>query len=285
MGSTIQTVTVQMGALTIPMKISAGPRGKSESFNLFHHCQVADAKTKTEDVYSRIKMPKHCPVCDVDVETADLLKGFEATNQNGETQAYMVTPEEIKSCAPDSSEIVEIEYTVPSEQIDPSLFESTYYLAPDLGKNKKNVAAERAYALLLASLKNTYAIARVAMHQREHLIVIRPINGVLGFHTAYFEDEYREAPDVNLPTLTKGELEVGAKLVKAFTQDFDHSKYSDTFRANVEALKETKIAGKTVKTRVPKKPMQTEGDLMKILEMSINMKTASGPATKKRKVA
>lgn len=266
MSQTIQTVTVQLGALTIPMKISAGPRGRSESFNLIHN-----------KCHSRIKMPRHCPICDVDVEAADLEKGFEGPDGT----MYTVTGEEIKGCAPDSSEVVEIEYTVPAEQIDPSLFECTYYLAPDLGKNKKNAAAERAYALLLASLTNTYAIARVAMHQREHLIVIRPIDGVIGFHTVFFEDECKETPAVNLPTLTKDELAVGAKLVKAYTQDFDHSQYSDTFRANVEALKETKIAGKTPKGRTPKKPMQTTGDLMNILEMSINMKAAAPKKVKK----
>jgi hypothetical protein len=77
---------------------------------------------------------------------------------------------------------------VRSGDIDPLLFESSYYVAPEEKVSKP-------YALFMAALAETkqYAIAKVAMHDREHVVLIRPAGGGLVLHTLYYEDELHKA--------------------------------------------------------------------------------------------
>jgi DNA end-binding protein Ku len=64
---------------------------------------------------------------------------------------------------------MEILEFVKSEQVDPVYLESSYYVAPDEG-------GEKPHALLFQALRESrfYALTKVAMHNREHIIVLRP---------------------------------------------------------------------------------------------------------------
>ena len=82
-------------------------------------------------------------------------------------------------------------------EIGPVYFESSYYIIPDR-------AGERAYALLFAALQKAehVALAKVTMHGREHIIVVRPGRKGLLAHTMYYNDEIRAEnefqPDLSL---------------------------------------------------------------------------------------
>jgi DNA end-binding protein Ku len=67
---------------------------------------------------------------------------------------------------------------VASDEIDPLLFESSYYTAPEEKVSKP-------YALSMAALKATKrdAVAKIAMHNREHVVLIRVSEGGLVLHT------------------------------------------------------------------------------------------------------
>ena len=53
--------------------------------------------------------------------------------------------------------------------MDPVFLESSYYMAPDEG-------GEKPYALLFEALRQSqyYGVAKVAMHNREHVVILRP---------------------------------------------------------------------------------------------------------------
>jgi DNA end-binding protein Ku len=62
------------------------------------------------------------------------------------------------------------------EEVDPIFFESSYYVAA-------GDSGAKPYALFLAALANTKqaAIAKLAMHNREHIVLIRPFEKGLVF--------------------------------------------------------------------------------------------------------
>ena len=111
-----------------------------------------------------------------------VVKGFEY--EKG--RFVVVEPEELKAAAAQTSSSMEIEEFVPLNEIDPVYFETSYYISPE-------EAGEKAYALLFRSLKEIklVAIAKLAMHGREHVAVLRPGTTGLLAHTMFFEEEVR----------------------------------------------------------------------------------------------
>ena len=87
------------------------------------------------------------------------MKGYEA----GKNDYVVIDDEELKKIAPPTATTMDILQFVKSNDVDPILFESSYYVAPDEKLAKP-------YALFLAALTETKcdAIAKIAMHNREH---------------------------------------------------------------------------------------------------------------------
>src|SRR5260370_38233834 len=76
---------------------------------------------------------------------------------------------------------MEILEFVKSDQVDPIYLETSYYMAPD-------EAGEKPYALLFDGLKKTgyVGIARISMHNREHIVALRPGRNGMLLHTMGF---------------------------------------------------------------------------------------------------
>src|SRR5271163_4353877 len=126
---------------------------------------------------ARIKMPLFCPTCDRKVEPSEIVKGYEYEDD----QYLLFTEDELDEIEPDSGRTMEIQEFVKLDEVDPLYFESSYYVTPeDEGK--------KAYYLLLKALEesNYCAIAKLTMHQREHIVIIRPRDNGLTLHTMYY---------------------------------------------------------------------------------------------------
>jgi DNA end-binding protein Ku len=215
------------------------------------------------------------------VSRADLVKGYEY-----ERQRYVVIdPEEIRALTPQTSPDMEVVEFVKFEEIDPVHLESSYYVRPDR-------AGERGYALLYQALRNTgYAgLARVAMHKREHIMILRPgRQGLIG-HTMFYADEVRGEQEfqADLELVGKRELELASMFVQSLAATFDPAKFKDTYRQRVQALIEGKLASRQV-AEAPRKPAASAQvlDITKALEQSLAAikKAAPGrskpPATKR----
>jgi DNA end-binding protein Ku len=139
---------------------------------------------------------------------------------------------------------------VKNSEVDPIFFERSYYVAPDEKVSKP-------YALFLAALTETkyYAIAKIAMHNREHVVIIRPDeDGGLVLHTMYYPAELHKANKAEAPkTKFSGkELELAKDLVNHLAAPFKPAEFHDAYRENVERLIEQKKNGQ--KTTVVKQP-------------------------------
>ena len=159
------------GMVSFPVRLFSAARSETISFNLLH-----------KDDHSRIKQVTYCALEEKPIPRSETVKGYEY-----EKDHYVVIDEEdIKKVAPKTARVMEILEFVKSEQVDPIYLESSYYVAPDEG-------GEKPYALLFQALRESkyYALAKVAMHNREHIIVLRPgAKGILS-HTMYYNDEIR----------------------------------------------------------------------------------------------
>jgi DNA end-binding protein Ku len=266
MASTIWKGYITFGLISIPVRLFAAARSDRISFHQIH-----------EPCHSRIKQQIWCPTCERVVERSELVKGYEAEKEN----YIIVEDEEIKKIAPESQETMEIIEFVKLDEVDPLYFDASYYLTPeDPGK--------RAYHLLLETMQKTgyAAMAKLAMHQREYTVIIRPREEGLTLHTIFYANEVRAVPEYGQ---TKGteikpqEIKLAEQLVQSLAASFDPERFEDSYQKRLTELLEAKREGKTVRETKTKK-LAPVIDLMAALQRSLNQKAthAAGDEDEKK---
>src|SRR4051794_9690148 len=215
MPATVWKGYLSFGLVSFPIRLFSAARAETVHFHMLH-----------KDDLSRIKEAWYCAAEDKPVERSEIVKGYEESKDS-----YMVIEEEdLKKIAPPTSETIEILQFVGSNDVDPIYFESSYYVAPEEKISKP-------YALFLKALMDTkhHAIAKVTMHNREHVVVIRPAEGVLLLHTLFYAGELHKSNRAEPPNaqFTAKELELAKTLVSHLMAPFDPTQFHDTYRENV----------------------------------------------------
>src|SRR3954452_24218738 len=244
--------------VSFPIRLFSAARSETISFNLLH-----------KEDHSRIRQVTYCALEDKPIPRTDTVKGYEY-----EKDHYVVIDEEdIKKVAPKTARVMEILEFVKWNEVDPIYLESSYYVAPDEG-------GEKPYALLFQALKDSeyYAVANVAMHNREHIIILRPGSKGILSHTMYFQDEIRQVEEFRTDTsLVKDkELAMAKMLISSLEADFEPQKYHDEYRLNLQRMIESKIEGKKV-VAAPSEHVAPVIDIMEALKKSLAEKRK--PAT------
>jgi DNA end-binding protein Ku len=184
--------------------------------------------------------------------------------------------EEIKRLRPKTSSTMEILSVTKLSEIDPVFFETSYYVVPD-------AAGEKPYALLFASLHQSgyVALAKMAMHGREHIMVIRPGRRGLLAHTMYYNDEVRGEHefDTDVTPVQEKELHLATEFVRALATPFEPEQFRDEYRAQLRELIEAKAAKRQVVSQErPPAAAAPVVDIMEALKKSIQ--AAKKPAQK-----
>jgi DNA end-binding protein Ku len=250
MASTVWKGHLTFGLVSFPVKLYTAARGESISFNQLH---------KPDN--SRIKQVIYCQAEDKPIPRSEIVKGFEY-----EKDRYVVIEDEdIKKMAPATAKIMEILEFVKADQVDPIYFESSFYMAPD-------DAGEKPYALLFDTLKRTgyVGVAKIAMHNREHIVIFRPGNFGLVMHTMYFAHEVRKIEEFRTDTsvVKDQEVKLAEMLVQSLAAAFEPEKYRDTYRDNLQAMIDAKIQGQEVVTPPHAEPAKVI-DIMEALKQSL----------------
>jgi DNA end-binding protein Ku len=252
MASTVWKGHLTFGLVSFPVRLYSAARSESISFNQLHK---ADG--------SRIKQVLFCQAEDKQIPRSEIVKGYEY-----EKDRYVVIDdEEIKKVAPQSAKIMEILEFVPNDQVDPIYLETSYYMAPD-------EAGEKPYALLFDALKRSgrVGVAKVAMHNREHIVILRPgKNGVL-MHTMFYTHEIRKVDEfrTDLSLVKDKELALASSLIEALAGDFEPEKYKDNYRENLLQMIEAKKQGAEV-VATPEPQQAKVVDIMEALKASLAM--------------
>ncbi|HEY1761084.1 MAG TPA: Ku protein [Acidimicrobiales bacterium] len=255
---------LSFGLVSVPVGLYSATADQTIHFNQLH-----------KGTSNRIRYKKVDEETGEEISSDDIVNGFPL----GGGEYVVVTREEMAEAAPGKSELIEIQDFVDLDEIDPIFFRQSYYLAP------KGKGADRAYALLLEAMRETkkVGIATLVLRDKEHLVAVRPAEKVLMLETMYFEDEIRD-PEQELDTLppvghaNPRELSIAKKLVDSLTDEWDPSRYKNTYRERVEELIEEKRAGHAVVHGAEERPKSNVIDLMSALQASIDRSSSKRPA-------
>ncbi|MFC5994620.1 Ku protein [Pseudonocardia hispaniensis] len=263
---------VSFGLVSVPVKMYAAT---TDHDIRFHQVHGADG--------GRIRYKRTCTVCGEEVEYADIVKGYET--EDGDL--IMLTEQDLESLPTATGHEIDVIEFVPADQIDPILFDKTYYLEPE---NK----AAKPYALLRESLTETdrVAVVKVSLRQRETLALLRVRGKTILLQTMLWPDEVRE-PEFDIldadVELRPQERQMAASLVESLGADFDPTEFSDDYREAVLALIESKrTSGEVQPTPVPA-AADDEGDsmtdLLTALQRSVEAARSSSGGTRRRAAA
>ena len=250
MASIVWKGHLTFGLVSFPVKLYSAARSESISFNQLH---------KTDG--SRVRQVLYCAAEDKPIPRTEIVKGYEY-----EKDRYVVIDdEEIKKVAPQTAKVMEIQEFVKADAVDPIYLETSYYMAPD-------EAGEKPYALLFEVLKKSgyMGIAKVTMHNREHVVILRPgANGVL-LHTMYYNHEIRKVDEfrTDLSLVKEKELALAQSLVEALAAEFEPDKYKDTYRENLLQMIESKKEGREV-VATPEPRQEKVVDILEALKASL----------------
>src|SRR6476646_942462 len=163
---------LRLSLVTIPIRVYPATNASATvHFNQLHRvCQT------------RIQYKKWCPHCEREVSNDEIVRGYEF-----ERGRYVELEEaDIEKVRPESTRVVNLSQFADASAIDPLLYDTPYYLAPD-GK----VAAE-SFAVMRDALQGKAAIGTVAFHGRERLVAIEPRESGLVMFTLRRADEVRK---------------------------------------------------------------------------------------------
>ncbi len=266
MPATVWKGFISFGLVSFPVRLHAAARAEAVHFHMLH---------KKDE--SRVKEVWYCAAENKPIERSEMVKGYETSKG----QYVVVDDEELKKIAPPTATTMEILQFVGSDEVDPLFFESSYYVAPEEQNGKP-------YALFLAALEAAKrdAIAKVTMHNREHVVLIRPAENGLVLHTLYYSDELHKSNKGSAPTakFSSKELEMAKALIGQLSAPFRAAQFHDTYRENVERLIEEKKKGRKI-TTVSQPRKAPVVDLMEALKRSLAAHPSSAVITKPRKKA
>ncbi len=263
MPGTVWKGYISFGLVSFPVRLFSAARAETVHFHMLHRKDL-----------SRVKEVWYCADEDKPIGRPEIVKGYEA----GKGEYVVVEDDELKKIAPPTASTMEILQFVDGNEVDPMFFRSSYYVAPEARVSKP-------YALFMAALRDTKrdAIAKIAMHSREHVVLIRPAESGLVLYTLYYPDELNASNRGEAPgeKFSAKELEMAKTLVNHLAAPFKPEQFHDTYRENVERLIEEKKKGRKITT--VEQPRKTPViDLMEALKRSISSasapKTASGRA-------
>jgi DNA end-binding protein Ku len=224
--------------------------------------------------------------CEIDGEIVDFEHIAKAYVDGDET--VMLTAEDLASLPAERSKDIDVVEFVPSDQVDPIMFEKSYFLAPDSKSTK-------AYVLLRQTLQATdrTAIVQFALRQKTRLAALRVHDDVLMLQTLLWDDEVREArfPELDeSPKITDAELKMSKQLVESFASDFTPEKFTDDYQAQLRTLVEAKLEqGDALDTEATFGRAEGQGggevlDLMEALRRSVeNKRGAAAPKAAAKK--
>ncbi len=217
---------ISFGLVMIPVRLYAATEQKDIAFRQVHR---ADG--------GRIRFRRFCSVCGEEVPYEDVVKGYELSTG----EMVILDDEDLADLPLPTTKSIEVLHFAPAEQLDPILFNRSYFVEPE-------AAGARAYVLLRDALEQSgrIAIAQVALRQRESLATLRNRDGVLVLETLLWPDEVREA---SFPFLEQDidvrpqELTMASSLIDSMTSDFDPDAHHDGYREALIEVVEAKVAG------------------------------------------
>src|SRR5688572_28034576 len=202
--------SITFGLVNIPVQMQTAVRADHISFRLLHSEDLSPVK------YERVGQADGEPV-----PWNEIVKGYEYTKG----QYVVLTDEDFKAAALESSRTIDIIDFVDDKEIDPRFFETPYYLVPGKG-------GEKAYALLREAIRksNAIGIGKIIIRQSQHLAGVRVVGDALVLEIMRFANELIDISEFSFPSgeaVRPQELKMATQLVENLAEPFDPEKYTD----------------------------------------------------------
>lgn len=239
---------VSFGLVNVPVKLYSATENHDVQFRQVHR----------EDG-GRIKYRRVCSIDGEEVAYDDIAKGYET--EDGEM--VVLTDDDLAELPTSSSREIAVDKFVPTDQIDPMLFDKSYYLEPDK-------AAVKPYVLLREALSQAdrVALVTVSLRTRMTVAVLRVHDDVITLQTLLWPDELRQ-PDFGVladaadEEVKPAEQAMAQMLVESLAGDYDPEEYEDDYAAAVQQLVEAKLEGGEVKAAP--EPEESGGEVVDLL--------------------
>ena len=227
------------------------------------HAREVAFKTLHREDSSPVRMPKICIQCGKELSTEETVKGFPI-----DKTSFVVLDESDLALLPlKSMQSIDILAFGEGDLPDPRMADTPYFL----GASEKSV---KAYMLLAGAMlaTSTYAVAKFALRDREHLCVIRPFGKVLLLQTVHWADELKDT-DEFIPdrkgqvSFTDKEKMLGVALVNSMKKSVNFGEYPDDYRDALLELVKAKQEGRVL-TAAPV-ARKEETSLLDALEASL----------------
>jgi DNA end-binding protein Ku len=240
---------ITFGMVAIPIAMYTATQDNDIHFNQLH-----------KEDNSRIRYKKTCAHCGKEINTKEIVKGFEYD----EDKYVVITDEDIEKIKTEKEKSIQILHFAQLNQISPVYYEKTYQAAPETG-------GEKAFELLRSALmaEQKVAIGKTVVGTKDTLMAIIPREDGILISTMFYADEIKELQkQYTKPEVSEQELNMAKMLINSMDTPFDPSKYKDEYQSRLRELIETKISGKEVVATEP----ENEGkviDLMEALKASV----------------
>jgi DNA end-binding protein Ku len=220
-----------------------------------------------------------------DIERKDTVKGYKYAPD----QYVVLSEEDLKRANVEATQTIDIQSFVDAREVSPLYFEQPYYLAPSRGGDK-------VYVLLRETLKTAdkIGIAQVVIRTKQHLAALMPVDDAIVLNILRYQDEIRSLEGIALPdakskraVVSEKEIKMALSLLEDMTESWQPELYKDTYREDVMAMIDRKIAANDTRSidetepETVRQPSAKVIDLMDLLKKSIGNKGKDARATDK----
>lgn len=253
---------VSFGLVTIPVSVGLAQQRNDVSFRTLTRAGLQPVKQKRWD-----------PARDVEVGPEETVKGWEVSKGR-----YLPVEEaELERFAARQEKTIQILQFVELSEVDPVYFERAYWLEPQ-------ERAERPYKLLAQVMEQEgrAALGRFVLSTKEHLVLLRPSEGMLTLETLYYPEDIRVRDKDEIVARLEGvevsedELGMAKQLVTGLAKPFAPEAYPNETRKALLEFLEAKADGTEISAPEETAAPAPVIDLMAALKASLA--AAAGPA-------
>ncbi len=198
-----------------------------------------------------------------EVAWGDIVKGYKMNDE------YVVLEDEdFEAASPKKSQVIAVEEFITEDQVDDTLYEAPYFIAPDKG-------GDRVYALFREALTKAgkVALGTYVMRGREHLCMLKANGDRIDLLRLRFADEVRDPTELDYPSgagIKPAELKMALALIDQLSsKKFSIDKYKNTYHDELLKRIHEKAKGKTPSKPKFKVVKSNAADLMEQLKASL----------------
>jgi len=249
----IWTGAIGFGLVNIPIKLFSAVQDSSLDLDMLDKKDHANIKFKRVNENTG-----------KEVAYANIVRAF---NMDG--KYVVLDDDDFAEAMPEKTKTIGIDSFIDEKDIDPILYETSYYMEPEK-------QGKRAYALLNAALTKSKkaGFGSFVLRNKEHLCLIKAAGPVLVLHRLRFQQEIRDVKDVDVSATAPkpGELKMALSLIDQLSSDFNIKDYKDTYSDKLMKLIKAKAAGKRAPVHKMKVVHSKTLDLMEQLKASLGTK-------------